>query len=157
MTIVWKLSSASSRPCEISGWYGVYWVYHPGFWKTFRRMTGGTKVSEYPCPMKDRNTEFREASASSSSRRRDSSTAGGRSSVRFSRMLAGSVWSTSACSDGAATTRSISVTSVASGPMWRRGKESVSEGVRESGIVVMVTWVEGGRASASWRSVKAPV
>ena len=22
-TIVWKLSSASSRPCEISGWYGV--------------------------------------------------------------------------------------------------------------------------------------
>jgi len=23
-TMVWKLSSASSRPCEISGWYGVY-------------------------------------------------------------------------------------------------------------------------------------
>ena len=22
-TIVWKFSSASSRPCEISGWYGV--------------------------------------------------------------------------------------------------------------------------------------
>ncbi len=22
-TIVWKLMSASSRPCEISGWYGV--------------------------------------------------------------------------------------------------------------------------------------
>ncbi len=22
-TMVWKLSSASSRPCEISGWYGV--------------------------------------------------------------------------------------------------------------------------------------
>ena len=22
-TAVWKLSSASSRPCEISGWYGV--------------------------------------------------------------------------------------------------------------------------------------
>ena len=22
-TIVWKLSSASRRPCEISGWYGV--------------------------------------------------------------------------------------------------------------------------------------
>ena len=22
-TIVWKLSSTSSRPCEISGWYGV--------------------------------------------------------------------------------------------------------------------------------------
>ncbi len=49
-------------------------------------------------------------------------------------MLAGSVWSTSACSDGAATTRSISVTSAASGPMWRRGKESISEGFRESGI-----------------------
>ncbi len=25
-TIVWKLSSASSLPCEISGWYGVYAV-----------------------------------------------------------------------------------------------------------------------------------
>jgi hypothetical protein len=23
LTIVWKLRSASSRPCEISGWYGV--------------------------------------------------------------------------------------------------------------------------------------
>ena len=23
LTMVWKLSSASSRPCEISGWYGV--------------------------------------------------------------------------------------------------------------------------------------
>ena len=22
-TMVWKFSSASSRPCEISGWYGV--------------------------------------------------------------------------------------------------------------------------------------
>ncbi len=39
--MVWKLSSASSRPWEISGWYGVYWVYQPGFWKTLRRMTGG--------------------------------------------------------------------------------------------------------------------
>ena len=29
-TIVWKLSSASSRPCEISGWYGVCGV-HAGF------------------------------------------------------------------------------------------------------------------------------
>ena len=39
-TIVWKLSSASSRPCEISGWYGVYAVYQAGFSRTLRRITG---------------------------------------------------------------------------------------------------------------------
>ena len=43
-TMVWKLSSASSRPCEISGWYGVYAVYQAGFSRTLRRMTGGVKV-----------------------------------------------------------------------------------------------------------------
>ena len=30
VTIVWKLISASSRPWVISGWYGVYAVYHAG-------------------------------------------------------------------------------------------------------------------------------
>ena len=43
-TIVWKLSSASSRPCEISGWYGVYAVYQAGFSRMLRRMTPGVCV-----------------------------------------------------------------------------------------------------------------
>ena len=43
--IVWKLISASSRPCEISAWYGVYCVYQPGFSSTLRRITGGVIVS----------------------------------------------------------------------------------------------------------------
>src|SRR5436189_437653 len=42
-TIVWKLSSASSRPCAISGWYGVYAVYQPGFSTMLRWMTWGVK------------------------------------------------------------------------------------------------------------------
>ena len=46
--MVWKLSSASSRPCEISGWYGVYAVYQAGFSSTLRWITGGVIVSEYP-------------------------------------------------------------------------------------------------------------
>jgi len=45
LTMVWKLSSASSRPWAISAWYGVYCVYQPGFSSTFRRMTGGVIVS----------------------------------------------------------------------------------------------------------------
>ena len=40
-TIVWKFRSTSSRPCEISGWYGVYAVYQAGFSSTLRRMTPG--------------------------------------------------------------------------------------------------------------------
>ena len=43
-TMVWKFSSASSRPCEISGWYGVYAVYQLGSSSTFRRTTGGVIV-----------------------------------------------------------------------------------------------------------------
>ena len=43
-TIVWKAKSASRRPCEISGWYGVYAVYQDGFSKTFLLTTGGTMV-----------------------------------------------------------------------------------------------------------------
>ena len=46
LTIVWKLRSASSRPCEISGWYGVYAVYQAGFSSTLRRITGGVIVPE---------------------------------------------------------------------------------------------------------------
>ena len=44
-TAVWKFSSASSRPCEISGWYGVYAVYQAGFSSTFRLITPGVTVS----------------------------------------------------------------------------------------------------------------
>ena len=43
---VWKLSSASSLPCEISAWYGVYCVYQPGFSRMLRWITGGTMTSE---------------------------------------------------------------------------------------------------------------
>ena len=43
-TIVWKLTSASSRPCEISAWYGVYAVYQAGLSSTLRRMTPGVCV-----------------------------------------------------------------------------------------------------------------
>jgi len=43
--MVWKFSSASRRPCEISGWYGVYAVYQAGFSSTLRRMTAGVTVS----------------------------------------------------------------------------------------------------------------
>ena len=43
-TIVWKLISASSRPWEISGWYGVYAVYQDGSSRTLRRMTAGVTV-----------------------------------------------------------------------------------------------------------------
>jgi hypothetical protein len=43
-TIVWKLRSASRRPCEISGWYGVYAVYHDGFSSTLRWITAGVTV-----------------------------------------------------------------------------------------------------------------
>jgi hypothetical protein len=44
VTIVWKFSSASSRPWLISGWYGVYAVYQAGFSSTLRRITGGVWV-----------------------------------------------------------------------------------------------------------------
>jgi len=43
--MVWKLSSASRRPWEISGWYGVYAVYQAGLSSTLRRMTAGVAVS----------------------------------------------------------------------------------------------------------------
>ncbi len=44
-TTVWKLISASSRPWEISGWYGVYAVYQAGSSRTLRRITGGVIVA----------------------------------------------------------------------------------------------------------------
>ncbi len=43
-TTCWKFSSASRRPCEISGWYGVYAVYQAGDSRTLRRITGGVTV-----------------------------------------------------------------------------------------------------------------
>ena len=43
-TMVWKLISASMRPCEISAWYGVYAVYHAGFSRMLRRITFGVWV-----------------------------------------------------------------------------------------------------------------
>ena len=49
-TIVWKFSSASRRPWEISAWYGVYAVYQPASSTTPRRITGGVSVEEKPCP-----------------------------------------------------------------------------------------------------------
>ena len=44
VTMVWKLMSASRRPCEISGWYGVYAVYQLGFSSTLRLITAGVIV-----------------------------------------------------------------------------------------------------------------
>ena len=43
--MVWKFSSASSRPWLISGWYGVYAVYQAGFSRMLRSSTGGVSVS----------------------------------------------------------------------------------------------------------------
>ncbi len=40
--IVWKFNNDSKRPCAISGWYGVYAVYQPGFSSTLRKITCGT-------------------------------------------------------------------------------------------------------------------
>ena len=42
--MVWKFNSASSRPWLISGWYGVYAVYHAGLSNKLRRTTGGVMV-----------------------------------------------------------------------------------------------------------------
>ena len=61
LTIVWKLRSASRRPCEISGWYGVYAVYHDGSSSTLRWMTGGVTVPWYPRPMSEGTTRLRSA------------------------------------------------------------------------------------------------
>ena len=44
LTRVWKLSRACRRPCEISGWYGVYDVYQAGFSMMLRSTTGGVAV-----------------------------------------------------------------------------------------------------------------
>ena len=46
VTIVWKLSNASSRPWLISAWYGVYAVYQAGSSSTLRWMTAGVWVGE---------------------------------------------------------------------------------------------------------------
>ena len=44
LTMVWKFTSASRRPCEISDWYGVYAVYQAGFSSTLRWITAGRSV-----------------------------------------------------------------------------------------------------------------
>ena len=46
VTIVWKFRRASNRPWLISGWYGVYAVYHAGLSSTLRRTTPGVMVPE---------------------------------------------------------------------------------------------------------------
>ena len=61
LTIVWKLRSASRRPWEISGWYGVYAVYHDGSSSTLRWMTGGVTVPWYPRPISEGTTRLRSA------------------------------------------------------------------------------------------------
>ena len=43
--MVWKFSTASNLPWLISGWYGVYAVYHAGFSRMLRTRTGGVSVS----------------------------------------------------------------------------------------------------------------
>lgn len=40
----WKFKIASVRPCEISGWYGVYAVYRAGFSKMLRNTTPWVNV-----------------------------------------------------------------------------------------------------------------
>ena len=42
--IVWKFNKDSNRPCDASAWYGVYWVYQPGFSRMLRKITGGVCV-----------------------------------------------------------------------------------------------------------------
>ena len=96
-TMVWKVSSISSRPWLISGWYGVYEVYQAGFSTMLRRITGGVMQSFQPMPSSDRKTSFRSASSRSLARASCSVIAGGsRSSAswiesgtaRSSRLLA---------------------------------------------------------------------
>jgi hypothetical protein len=117
LTTVWKLRSASRRPCETSAWYGVYCVYQAGFSSTLRRMTGGVTQSWYPMPRKVRHTSFFCAMSCASSSSSCSLRAGGRFSGRRSRMLPGMVCSMRSSSDFAPTTRSIAVVSASSGPM----------------------------------------
>ena len=66
ITIVWKLSSASSRPWAISAWYGVYCVYQPGFSRMLRWITGGVMCRSSPSRCSERKTWFFAAIAASS-------------------------------------------------------------------------------------------
>ena len=84
VTTVWKANIASNRPCEISGWYGVYAVYQEGFSKTLRRITGGVIVPKYPRPIKDFATTFSSANSRSSAIAATSEAAAGRVFAIFS-------------------------------------------------------------------------
>ncbi len=88
--IVWKFSSASSRPWEISGWYGVYAVYQAGFSRTLRWITPGMTDGWYPRPIIDGTRRLRLPRRRSSASTSGSLTAGGRSSP-LSRITAGTV------------------------------------------------------------------
>ncbi len=89
VTIVWKFSSASSRPWLISGWYGVYAVYQAGFSSTLRRITAGVCVPWYPRPIMDTATVLRAARARSSARASCSLAGSGRSRVPCQRITSG--------------------------------------------------------------------
>ena len=124
LTIVWKLRSASRRPCAISAWYGVYGVYQPGFSSTLRRMTLGVivvVVAEADDTSGTGGSSRADLAAARGGTRARSCRAGARA-ASSSRMRAGMASSMSASSEGAPTTFSISRRSAASGPMWRDWK-----------------------------------
>ncbi len=124
LTIVWKSSSASSRPWLISGWYGVYAVYHAGSSSTLRRITAGRWVSVYPMPMRLVRGRFRSASRRSAAITAGSDRAGGRSNGVSDRIEAGTVWSSRSARDLAPRASSIRSRSASVGPMWRVTKSS---------------------------------
>jgi len=125
--MVWKFRSASRRPWEISGWYGVYAVYHAGLSSTLRRITGGVIVSEYPIPIRETSGRFRAASSSSSASASRSVQASGSARGASSRIVAGTVAATSWSSEPSPNVASIAACSSASGPRWRDANASVSE------------------------------
>lgn len=109
-------------------------VYHAGFSKTLRRMTFGTTVSVYPIPMYDLYTLFLEAMLL----RRARSSRSGRPSLKArglgERILSGIVLDKSSSISLTPTCFSMASTSLALGPIWRRGK--LSNGAK--------TWAETG-------------
>src|SRR5665648_509040 len=129
---VWKSSSASSRPWLISGWYGVYDVYQPGFSSTLRRITAGVWVPWYPSPIIEVTTVLRSAMACRAASTSASLRAGGRSSGRAVRIVAGTAWSIRASREGAPIRSSIRATSSGRGPMCR-STNARAAGVRVTG------------------------
>ena len=108
-TTVWKLSSASSRPWLISGWYGVYAVYQPGSSSTLRRIDRrGDACRSSRARSSRSSTRLRPASSRSSASTSCSVAGGGRASGPSSRIEAGIAASVSASSDGVAERRRAS-------------------------------------------------